>query len=389
MQPHNRLIDGMILVFAIPCLLLGEASGADRVDVHDVRESFKFDPDDYIVLVPVRLGSKDYQFILDTGATRSVFDTVFRARMGPHVRTEISGTPRGETKVELYSPPDAQLGCLPLSKSPAICCDLAPFRESSGYDVRGFLGMDFLKDWIVCFDFDDGRVDFLSPKTPRSSSWGDPIGFNYDATGLVRVSARLGKNDETLFLIDTGMWGRGSGDLEESLFSRLVDSGVARATGTAWATTIVGQSASRAARLSQFSLHSFRHENLRFTSGKANSLGLHYLSRFRVTFDFPNKLIYLAKGKHFADRDYGSLTGIHSLFKPNGLEVQAVEEKRPGSLAGVRPKDVIVELNGTAISKFKPSEIRRLFATEGKTVRMTVERGGKRMEMSFIPREFE
>ncbi len=288
MQPHNRhLIAGMILLLAIPRMLLREASGADRADIQGVRESFTFDPDDYIVLVPVRMGSKDYQFILDTGATRSVFDTVFRARMGRRVSTEISGTPRGKTKVELYFPPDAHIGSLPLSKSPAICSDLTPFREASGYDVRGFLGIDFLKDWIVFFDFDDGRVDILSPKTPRSSNWGDRIGFNYDATGAARVFARPGKNDETLFLVDTGMGGHSSGDLEESLFSRLVDSGAARTAGADWMSTAVGHSSSRAARLSQLSFGSFRHENLRFSSGKQNILGLHYLSRFRVTFDFP------------------------------------------------------------------------------------------------------
>ena len=97
----------------------------------------------------------------------------------------------------------------------------------------------------------------------------------------------------------------------------------------------------------------------------------------------------LARGNRFADRDRGSLTGIHSLFKPNGLEVKAVEETSPGAIAGVRPNDVIVELNGKAVSKFKPSEIRRLYRTEGKIMRITVERSGKRMEMSFIPREFE
>ena len=46
-----------------------------------VLESFKFDPDDRWVLIPVRVGGKDYQFILDTGATFSVFDVTLRSHL--------------------------------------------------------------------------------------------------------------------------------------------------------------------------------------------------------------------------------------------------------------------------------------------------------------------
>ena len=50
-----------------------------------VRESFTIDPDDLAVLVPVRVGDKDYRFMLDTGASGSTFDVSLRAQLGPRV----------------------------------------------------------------------------------------------------------------------------------------------------------------------------------------------------------------------------------------------------------------------------------------------------------------
>jgi hypothetical protein len=40
------------------------------------------------------------------------------------------------------------------------------------------------------------------------------------------------------------------------------------------------------------------------------------------------------------------------------------------------------------LSNLKPSEIYDVLTAEGKPVRLTVERGGKRMELSFTPKEY-
>jgi C-terminal processing protease CtpA/Prc len=124
-------------------------------------------------------------------------------------------------------------------------------------------------------------------------------------------------------------------------------------------------------------------------SGKQNVLGLQYLSRYHVTIDFPNQRIYLAKGKHFSDLAYVHTCGLSVFFKAGGLEVESVDEKSPAYAAGFLAKDVIVKLCGKPIASWKPSEINRLLKKEGKPVQMTVERGGKRLEMSFTPKEYD
>ena len=116
---------------------------------------------------------------------------------------------------------------------------------------------------------------------------------------------------------------------------------------------------------------------------------MRYLARYRVTINFPAARLYLAKGKHFSDRERGHTCGLGYLFKPNGLLVEMVNPEGPAQAAGIRPGDVIVRLSGKAVDAWKPSEINQLLAAEGKPVRLVVQRDGKTADVEFTPREFD
>ncbi|MGD0899076.1 MAG: PDZ domain-containing protein [Thermoguttaceae bacterium] len=353
-----------------------------------VRASFKFDPEDEILSVPVHVGTQDYRFVLDTGMSFGCFDVSLRSHLGPCVGSTRVVVPTGdEVKLELYTPPNARIGSLPLTGHPVLCNDLAPIREASGHGLYGFVGMDFLKDRTIAIDFDEGRLDVLPPGTEGDPKWGEKIPFEYNANGIMLVSVTVGKDVRTPFEVDTG--DTGTGRLDYSLFSRLAGSHELRVTGDTDTMTLPGVGSPRVARLSHLSLGPFRHENLRFASSKQNALGLKYLSRYRVTIDFPNQRLYLAKGKRFSDHDRGSTCGLSLLFKPGALAVEKVDEKGPAQLAGVLAGDVITHLCGKPISALKPSEISRLLKAEDKAVQMTLQRGGKTMEVAFTPKEYD
>lgn len=352
-----------------------------------VRESLKFDPDDCLVLIPVRLGARDYQFAVDIGATGSIFDVSLQSHLGRALDTVRVAMPNADKEFHVYAPPHARVGSLPLTRTPVLCHDFTSLREAFGCPVQGMIGMDFLKDWIITIDFDEGRLDILAPGTERNSNWGTGIPIAYYPTGTICVLPAVARNVRTPFTVDTGH--TGTGDLEEALLASLAASSEARVTGNTESIGPSGTFSSRVTRLSNFSLGGFQHQNLRFMSGRRNVLGLNYLSRYRVTIDFPNERLYLAKGKRFADPDPGNVSGIRPMFRSRGIEVESVDEKSPAHAAGVRAKDIIVELNGRAISELKSSEVRRVFRTQGKAVQITVQRDGKRMKMSFTPKEYE
>lgn len=378
-----------ILVACTQSLLFAKAAGPDETaSKPKARQSFKFDPDDRVVLVPVRIGTKEYQFVLDTGCTGCVFDTSLRPYLGQRIDTiGIHDAAGHDLSLDLYAAPIAQVGSLPMRKQPVACYDCTGVREALGRDVYGILGMWFLKDWIITIDFDEGRIDFLQPGMAKQPAWGESVPCSLDADGSLHIYAKVGKDVETSFIVDTGH--AGTGDIEKAFLTRLVNLHEARITGNSRQMTAFGLSSSLVTRLSSLSIGSFQHDNLRFSGGHDNLLGLGYLSRYRLTIDFPNERLYLAKGRQFADRDSGNTCGLFPLFKARGIEVESVDEKGPAYAAGVRTNDILVELCGKPVSALKQSEIYQVLREEGKPLKLVVERDGRRIEMSFTPYEYE
>jgi hypothetical protein len=355
----------------------------------DVRESFKFDPDEGLVLVPVRIGDKTYRFAVDSGFTASVVDSSLKSHVGARLNPVSVKTASGRVSMELYHPPHARIGSLPFPAGPVVCHSLRVVRESTGCDLYGFLGADFLNDWIVAIDFDEGRIDILDPGTKPDPSWGRCVHFASKSNEVRYLPVIVGKGGETAdFQFVTGCMVTGL--LQEPLFSELVASRDMHVIGQSQVGTLSGKGVVRAGRLSSLSVAGFQHEYLRFTSCKnTNVLGLGYWHRYRVTIDFPAGRLFLAKGKRFAEPDRGSVCGIGLLFKKSSIAVNFVDKKSPAWTGGVRARDILVELCGRPVSEMKPVEIHRLLRAEGKRITMTLDRNGKKIEAAFTLREYD
>ena len=73
--------------------------------------------------------------------------------------------------------------------------------------------------------------------------------------------------------------------------------------------------------------------------------------------------------------------------RESGIEVVEVVEGSPASAAGLRPEDVIVSVDGEPMSDV--GDLQRLMVAEriGESVSVEIVRGGRRRELSLIPRE--
>src|SRR2546428_669450 len=95
------------------------------------------------LLVPVRVAEKDYLFVVDTGATGTVFDTSFP--LGQPVDVVTAEGSEGKVEIMLYHPPEARLGRTSLGPLDAVAgMDLNSIRQVWGHPIQGILGMDFL-----------------------------------------------------------------------------------------------------------------------------------------------------------------------------------------------------------------------------------------------------
>jgi hypothetical protein len=120
-------------------------------------------------------------------------------------------------------PPAAFVGSLPLAKDrPVMVLDLKPTSEALGLEIKGCLGMDFLSQYVVRIDFDQGRLA-LSRTPGRDAGQAVPLQIG---GGRAFVEANVfGTGPANSFLIDTGDIGLGSGRLTGSTFRLLNELG--------------------------------------------------------------------------------------------------------------------------------------------------------------------
>jgi hypothetical protein len=379
-------------------LIVGLASSdtllwaADGSQESAIRASFKFDPGDHLVLVPVRVGGNEYPFVVDTGCTYSMFDTSLKRQLGEKTGIVEWNTPNPPIRAETYSPSHVTVGSLPLHCESAACHNFALMREALGCDCFGCLGLDFLNEWIVVIDFDQGRLDILSPTTMPKRDWGERVDLEVGSGALWHLPVRVSDNSQMMLLeVDTG--NSCTGSLGSQLFSQLAVFGDIRVTSQTETVGVDGVSDGRTGRLRRFRVGPFESENLRFVQSHGEdadgNLGLGYLRRFRVVLDFSRGRMFLKKGRHFADRDHGPMCGMCLLFKKNGILVHSVDGNGPAKAAGILPKDLIVAIDEKPVHEIKTSAINRLLATEGKKITMTIDRNGKKVGAAFTLKELD
>ncbi len=263
------------------------------------------------ILVPVTVGGKEYLFVLDTGATTTVFDRSLRPLLGKPLATREVTTPGKNIVVELFSWPSATVaGFSYQSRIPVMCVDLEGARQVCGQPIHGLVGMDFLRNYVVQANFDGQRITLSQSGVGDPATWGERQPMLFDRAGNPKLRASVSGVSES-FLLDTGASGC---NLSAGIFDAIVDRGEAQIVGEALNFTAGGDVKTSIARLRSFTVGGFEQRGLLFSSNpRRSSVGLSFLSRYAVTLDFPNRAIYLRKGERFNEPDHPDLSGLHLL----------------------------------------------------------------------------
>jgi hypothetical protein len=361
-------------LFLLPEAALGVAPPHEE----GVLEEFPFDNDGGEIIVPLTLKGKSYPFLLDTGSTMSIFDD---SLLTPDTRTE-AVTPGGRTGLSLAPAPAAFVGRLPFPRNSRVGVHslFREEREKHGLKIWGFLGMDFLADYAVRIDFDQGWVAFLRPGRPVR-------GHRLPLTWLrstPHVQARVFRGEPIWFLIDTGKLGAGSGILDSVSCRTAQHQGKLKSAGQVASTTAAGTRTRSIGWLNSLKIGPFEHTRLNFMEGMegcGSSLGLDFWSRYQVTFDFPTKCVYLRKSSRHSAADRIDGSGLRILLNKGRAFVVDVADRSPAAKAGIRKGDEVVSIAGRKAAGANMTVLRRLLYGEGRTVRLVLQRGEKKREV--------
>jgi hypothetical protein len=351
-------------------------AGEDKLVV----EQFDVARDGDLLLLPVTLKGKKYLFLVDTGTTLNLYDASLP--LGKPKAEDTADGGDGPVTVPLFDPPDARVGCLSLRSPEPVCgLNLRQLREASGQDIYGILGMSFLHRHVVRIDFDAGKLAFLTGAGPDP---GVAVPLTLSRIGAPLVSAEVAGWGREKFTVDTGWSGEGSGSLRRDLFRSLLQKEDLKVVGREGSLSTTGPG--RWCRLGQpkgVAVGPFQVPGPVLGEGDTSRLGLGYLLRYTVTFDFPKKVMYMKKGKRFGGPERCNKTGLHLTRSGGEAVVLAVDEGTPAEASGLLKGDVVLSLVGKAADRLTLWELSSLLYTSGKEVRIQVQRGDKQIEATL------
>jgi hypothetical protein len=267
----------------------------------------------------------------------------------------------------------------PRDESGVLGMDLSPFREGLGREMYGIIGMDFLHQWVLQIDFDQGDVRLLKSVVPPERADSFRLYYNFEGVPVVRCG--VCGCAESDFVLDTGC--DGNGDLETYTSSDVVDHGYGRPISSARAQTACGEVTSNLFRVGSFALGNHLVHELTFHDGNQNRLGLGYLSRYEVTFDFPNKLLYVSEGNGFDKPDLTDTGGLHLARREDMIVVDRVDSDSAAEASGLEEDDVMLTIDGLDVDSISLENYRRVFRKDSGTVDVTYERAGRRCETTI------
>ncbi len=350
---------------------------------HKVLAEFKIARNGDPILLPVTFKEKEYLFMLDTGSSHTVFDSSFRHELG-----EVKDIKKGLTSgspilAEFFNAPNAFLGPFDLKESGDIAClDLNIFKSVLGKNVSGLIGMSFLRKYVIRIDFDKGTLSFLQPMQEQHPDWGIELVMEYDSLGWPQITGLVLDDIKVDFVIDTGA--NSTGGLVSDIFEKTLSENKLKTSEILFATAS-GVIRKREMRIKSLSVGLLNYTDIIFGEANMSHLGLSFLSRHIVTFDFPNSRMYLKKGKGFKKNDQSDMSGLHLLRISDKTVVYSVDEDSPAQKSGITANDIILRVGDKDANAYDILDLRRLLMSGDKrNITMTIKHGDDVKDVSFL-----
>ena len=251
--------------------------------------------------VTVRLATgEELPFIVDTGSPVTFIDKSLKPKLGKCLDRGTLWMWGVKQTTAVYAAPKIYLGNVPLlTDTNILTYDFKKLSSELGHPVRGILGTDCLKHYCVQMDFAARQMRFLDPARMDAAGLGKAYPLVYssigqDNTNLFRTFIRHGSlpgGEGTNLMVDTGL------DIDCAMAPGFLQrqtqhpepGGVKKLGGTMWyfrSGTWDGE---------VYTNLMIKEAGSAVAGEGANVLGLRFLARHLVTFDFPHHTLYLER----------------------------------------------------------------------------------------------
>ncbi|MBI3863315.1 MAG: hypothetical protein HY290_15600 [Planctomycetia bacterium] len=377
LHPQLRWI---LIVGPLMLACAAPASAADR-KVRALAE-FEVAPDGDFLLLPLVIHEREYRFLVCTALARTIIDAALAKELDlPALEPRNGGAGQEKKLFKL----NARLGSNSLDFAEGVeAGDYAAMREGLALDFHGELGMDVLRNQIVQIDFDEGVLRFL-PLVPPASGEAIRIlqpGQEY-AVPIVQLLVPGEKPQK--FFVSTARAGN-SLDIDNRFLATLEENEKAAVLTKETGVARSGTRSFDTVRVEAIQIGSFRHEGIIGNSGEGNCVGLSYLSRYLVTFDFPKGKMYLKKGARYDAPDVRLNLAHMTVERDNrGVVLKTVPAHGAAAQLGLVAGDKLESLNGRRAQRISTWQIRRVLGRTDLPLAAEVTRNGKLVSLKCDP----
>ncbi len=348
------------------------------------------------------------KFIVDTGVSNTVLiDKLYSDILDivPDRKISLIGAAGGkEVEAYIVNSVNVQLQGIAGDNIPLLVLkeDYLKLQETIGIKIHGILGYDLFRNFIVKVNYAAGMLTFYDPdKFQRNLSWFNSMEMVVEnSKPYIQLPVTMSDSSrvKAKLLIDTGashsfmLHTNSDPDIaipEKSLRDHL---------GAGIAGNIEGY----VGRLSHIEIGDYLLEHVISTfpdkgtyndvieaTGRQGTVGGGILKRFKLFFDYGNEKLYYRKNKFFRESFDYDMSGIDviakgEIFLEPYYEIESVKDNTPAAKVGLKPKDILISLNGNKGSNLSLSYINRtLSKKEGKKIRMKVKRNDQYIDVEF------
>jgi len=339
---------------------------------------------DPLVFVAVRVnGAEAGWWSLDSGASVCLIDRTLarRLRLATRGSRQIHGTGSGTVGIDSVRGP---AGLTLRGGADATCnqlaaADLSGLTATTGRPVAGILGYDFFARYVVQIDYAAHAFRLYQPGVYRYAGRGDTLPIALERR-QPRVTVRIDDGGRPAVLrtliVDTG-----SGDAVD-------DSVVMHSTtlpryevgttglGTTY-TAVVGT-------LEQVRLGRFTLTEVPSAAPGVGLIGNAVWSQFTCVFDYGHGRLFVEPNERFGVIfDRGPRSGL-SFYAPSYRAMPTVSDviaDSPAAAVGIRPGDVVYQLDGRPVGEFGYERVTRLLNRRGNAYRLGLRRGGRSVQV--------
>ncbi len=399
-------------------------------------ETMSFKLINNLIILPVKINNQEFNFILDTGVSKSLLFNIKSndsIQLNQTEKITIKGLGKGKYFEALKS--KNNLFRLKNIVSPnfelyLILNEKFDFSSRMGIDIYGLIGTDLIKDFVIEINYTRKKIKFTKQKyytykKCKKCSEFDLFFQNRKPYIESYISISNGSLLPVKLLIDSGA-GESLWLLKESHQKITVPNKHSKEfLGKGLSGNIFGKKA----KLNDFKMGDFKLSNfvvsypdsasvfhLNKNIKRNGTLGSEILKRFHVILDYNNKRITLKKNSNFKRPFFYDKSGLEIIHNgkmlvekssiissfgsqenktasfnyaynyvfENSFIIALVKPDSPAAIIGLKENDIILEVNGKPVFEYDLTNIIQLLASkENNRIKMLIDRNGFQYTYKF------